>query len=128
MKKPDTVFQIENDITLEQFAVLCILLGMCEAEPGSPATTLKYLAATYYVDTRTWDRDDLISIVISDDLISIVINGFEGIDKDEIDCNLPLHLAEEFRRWGWEHQFQPLVQSVNEFIKWAWNNFIVWEI
>ena len=119
MKKPDTVFQIENDITLEQFAVLCILLGMCEAEPGSPATTLKYMAATHYVDTGTWDRDDL---------ISIVMNGFEGIDKDEIDCNVPIHLAGEFRRWGWENQFQPLVQSVNEFIGWAWNNFIEWEI
>lgn len=118
MKKPATVFQIENDITIEQFAVLCILLGMCEERPGRPATTLKYLAATHYVDHSEWDRENRISLVMC---------GFEGIDKVEIDCNLPICLAEEFRRWGWENQFQPLVQSVNEFIEWAWNNFIEWE-
>ena len=119
MKKPDTVFQIENDITLEQFAVLCILLGMCEAEPGSPATTLKYMAATHYVDNAEWDRNDL---------VSLVVQGFMGFERTELIDGLPNHLIHEFELWAWDHQFQPLVQSVNEFIGWAWNNFIEWEI
>lgn len=118
MKKPDTVFQIENDISIEQFAVLCILLGMCEADPGVPATTLKYMAAIHYVDNAQWDRDDL---------VNLVMNGFEGIDKDEFKGGLPIHLAEDFEAWGWRPDIFPRVDCINEFITWAWNNFIMWE-
>ncbi len=117
MKKPP-LFQIQEDISIEQFAVLCILLGMCEADPGSHATTLRFMAATHYVDNAEWERGDL---------VHLAMNGFEGIDQGELDCGLPLRLAEEFRQWEWENQFQPLVQSVNEFIAWAWDSFIMWE-
>jgi len=114
--KPEP-FQIEEPLSWEQFVVLLGILWMTDDDDVSFAGFTNYLTAAYIYDFEH-SRDSRF------DHIERLICGWEAIDGDERVDNVPIRLHSRVQDWL---EGNRPVQDVNDFLAWAWDNFILWE-